>query len=197
MSNCGGCKGTICSCRVQSDQSTTSIVGTGTSFNPFQARLSTPEFRYVEIITGTDVSGEPLAAGTTEVVSFSSSLLPNTSGQMWNSGAPTRITFPVTGLYFIGAIAGVSNTAAQAFHFWIAKNGVSGSPLVRRTITSGAGNNFLMGTESTLYRFTSSDYIELYVQDNINSTLLKDDIASGTMVGRFPGPFMWAQWLDE
>lgn len=196
MSTCRGCKGTVCSCRMQTDSSTTTVIGIGAPFNPFQARPNTPTFRYTDVATKN--VNQSLLAGVTTVVSFDLNLSPNTGGNLWDGGQPTRLTFPVSGLYFIGAHAGVNSSGgAKAFHFWIAKNGVSASPLVRRTVTTGAGNNLIWGTEATLYRFTANDYMELYVQASVDCSLLGAAFAGGSFLNSFPGPYLWAQWIDE
>lgn len=184
MSNCGNCRSQICTCRFQGDEATTAVVGNGTVYAPFQGRPLTPLYRPVG--AATRVATQAISVNTDTAIIFQDTdLHVSEATDMWKPAAPTRLTAPFDGIYFIGGHAEEDTApAAHFWHVWIAKNGAVGTPLVRRTVSVGVNNFSTHASVIGLVRLAATDYIELYVRTNSAST-----------VGILSSPTFWAQYM--
>lgn len=196
MSRCGRCRSGLCTCRLFGDAATSKVLGTGSPNEPFQVRRLTPEFRYVGTANRTTTMS--ITLNTDTVIPFEASELPITAGHMWNIAQPTRLTAAITGLYMIGGYAGqgfVGGSVGHTWSVWLAKNGVSGTPIVRRSVTTQLSDTSIYCSLMTLTRLTAGDYIELYVRSNRTASTTGTYI-SGPLTGIKTDPYIWAQWMD-
>jgi hypothetical protein len=194
MSKCGSCQNKRCTCQLNGDGTSTKTLGLGTTYSPIQVRPLTPAYRPVGAAYRT--STMTITANTDMVVSFQSSDNRfNANLDMWQLASPTRLTAPIDGLYLIGGFGsqGASGIGGvgQSLQVWITKNGIVGTPLVKRSINNAgaAVYNFYVDV-CTLVRLSANDYLELYLRSN--STFPS---ASGGPDGSFSPPYLWANWM--
>lgn len=178
MSNCGSCRGQICTC-VFEDSDTVDVIGTGASRQPIQFRPKAPAYRAFGCIRKEGTQVIPANVGT--LLLLDESMVPFTGTDMFNPATPNRLTIPFAGTYLIYGSAGVTaEGGTQLWHLWIALNGVAGSPLVQQTVFSDDSYvSPLFATVMTLDRFNAGDYIELYglsnlLADTLNSFVFSD-----------------------
>lgn len=190
MSKCGNCKNKTCTCQLNGDGTTTKTLGLGTTYSPLQVRPISPNYRPVGFAARTDYMF--FGANTNIPIPFmASDVHVSTAVDMWNSSLPTRLTAPIAGLYLIGGMAGQQNDGsfAQVVQVWIVKNGVVGSPLVKRSMnTGGAGLLNINMDVCTLVRLVATDYIELYIRSNQS-----DNGPISASPSAYP--FLWANWM--
>ena len=189
MSKCGNCTNRNCACFLIDDGATTLVRGIGTSYSPYQVRPRIPvDYRPVGYADRV-LTSQTITLNTDTAIAFDRGRVP-AFNDMWDPLAPTRLTISTTGLYLIGGFAAqAGQSASQVWTVWIAKNGVVGSALVKRTNTaiSLGVSDPLFNSVMTAVRLTAGDYIELYV----NST--RTGVAAG---GTFaPYPNLWANWM--
>lgn len=193
MSNCGNCRSGICTCIIQGNGTTTEAFGIGSSYDPFQIRPISPDFRPVGVAFRT--TGQAFTLNTDTAIIFQASELPFTgAGDMWNVALPTRLTAPVNGLYLVGGIVTIDSGAVS--NVWVAKNGVVGTPQVRRTNTIQSGGVIFPVSVMTLLRLTAGEYIELFLRTDVSSST-SIEIPSGDAVGTDLNPYFWANWMSD
>jgi len=200
MSACGSCRQQGCNCQFVGDNVTAKVLGIGRSYEPYQVRpLSpSPAYRPVGIASATS-GGQTLTAATPTLITMGQSFLPFPSTvDMWKSSNPSRLTAPFAGVYMMGGFArlggNISGTdGAAVFDLWIAKNGVSATPLVRRSTSAASAGKRLFIDLMTLVRLSANDYIELYGQSSTT------EITGSNMAGSFTTmyPYIWACWMGN
>lgn len=199
MSNCGNCRRT-CSCQFQGDNISTKVLGIGSTYAPYQTRLASPSHRPVGAAMALEVS-QAITLNTDVALIFNESMFngayalypPSPEINMWNPAAPTRLSVSVGGLYLISGAAhqDIPGPGAGSFwHVWVAENGVSGVPLVKRTVSLETGGNnpgddTAYNSVITLVRLVEGDYLELYVRSDITVNM-------ASQVSTFT-----AQWMGE
>lgn len=97
-------------------------------------------------------------AGATEAMVWDSA--PVNTGSMWSAGAPTRLTAPVDGLYYVyGGITWTSNaTGRRAVLFAI--NGVEQTPHYPTLVQANTSGNMGLMAERIL-ELSAGDYVEI------------------------------------
>lgn len=198
MSNCGNCRKT-CSCQFQGDNTSTKVLGIGTTYAPYQARLVSPSYRPVGAALGLEVS-QAITLNTDVALIFNESMFngayalypPSPEINMWDPAIPTRLSVSVGGLYLVsGAAHQLIPGSGSSWHVWVAKNGVSGTPLVKRTVSTQTGGGAFPGNDTaynsviTLVRLVEGDYLELYVRSSVTVNM-------SSQVSMFT-----AQWMGE
>lgn len=184
MSNCGKCKNKSCACFLIGDGTTTIVKGIGTAYSPYQVRPKNPtDYRPTLYLSRSNA--QAITLNTNTAIAFDRSRV--SLNVVITS--TTKLTIPTSGLYLIGGFAAIDGVAlSQIWNVWIAKNGVVGVPLVKRTATASVGTVGvpLYASLMTLVRLTANDYLELYVNSNRSLN------AFGTFD---PLPNLWASWM--
>lgn len=200
MSNCGNCRNSVCNCIFQSDTTTTEILGVGTSHESYQVRALSPAYRPITSVRRT--SAQTITADTDVAISFQATDLPFAAAvvNMWQVGLPTRITIPFDGLYLVGGYVATSNrSAGETLRLWVSKNGVSGTPIVKRTVNQSNGGYGLLVSTMTLVRLVQGDFLELYVRvsnsgaGNPTTVAVKGAHTPGSTFNAFP--YFWASYI--
>ena len=198
MAWCRGCAKQICSCPLSSGESTL-VMGNGGSAAPYEVRLKDPgssviKYRYAGHALQTD-GGQLFQANTDTRINFDADALASlTGGNMWSPAQPNRLTAPIDGQYLISAMA--NRTDEGTWNIWVVKNGVVGSPLVKRStaLPSGPTGALVFLSVMTLVRLNANDYIELYIRSNTLSIVI-GVIAEGSLIGVDCCPYLAAQWV--
>jgi hypothetical protein len=176
------------------DLATTEVLGLGVSYEPFQVRPLTPEFRPVG--NARRFTTQTITLNTDTAVIFEESALPfAVSLDMWNPANPTRLTAPIDGLYMVGGYAGRTSGSTENLRVWISKNGANTVPQVKRSSTLQTGGDLVMNSCMTLIRLDEDDYIELYLRQlNTGPTTVFAGAGSpGNDIEA--GPRIWANWM--
>jgi hypothetical protein len=190
MSNCGNCRGKICTCHLN-DGDTTVVFGTGSGQNPFEVRPNNPAYRPVGAAHRT--TSQSIILNTDTAIIFETTELP-ISNNMWALATPTRMTAPITGTYMLtGAAFQGNGGAGQVWSVWIMVNGTT--PIVRKTVTTQNGGFDIYSSVSTLYRLNAGDYAELWVRSNRTSGTLTAPLSPTLVFVTSATPFFTAAWV--
>ena len=186
MSRCGNCRGQGCSCYLETDCDAATghcaeVLGIGTTYEPLQARLTDPEYRWVGAAYRSTAQAIVIGGN---VISFEHSGLPITAGNMWNIAQPTRLTATIAGVYLISGYAAQANAGAgQYWTLWFSLNGFD--VLAKKIVSTQNGGYICYNSIITLVRLSAGDYVEL--------NAASDRATSTSSLSGFLDPSIYAQ----
>lgn len=167
-----------CGCSLVDDYGTSIAFGEGSTEDPFSISQVDPAFIRPSARIERQVGNQTITLNTPTALIFDTEILDTAS--IWTVVTPTRLTFPIGGLYLIGSSISANNVIASTIESSFRVNGIT--TVYNNEVVSEAAA-ILDYTLHYLYPANALDYVEVVVRT--------------TATRNFNGFTVWALYLGR